>query len=212
MIFTVIASSAGSQAAARRMSATVQSLGYGCAALGPSVLGAVHASSGGWTAPLLVVLGAVLTMGTRDRRWACGACAGSRGVLADDLRGLQPGGLELVLLGGERPQLGVQRDDGLVVGRLVGHPLVQRRLLVGDPGQPALDAGDLLAGRAQVGGGDGGCGRGRVGRRAGVQRGRPPVAVAVRRRSRYCSTPPGSWRSRPSPSRAICVSHTRSSR
>ena len=42
------------------MSATVQSLGYGCAALGPSVLGAVHASSGGWTAPLLVVLGAVL--------------------------------------------------------------------------------------------------------------------------------------------------------
>lgn len=63
VIFTVIASSAGSQAAARRMSATVQSLGYGCAALGPSVLGAVHASSGGWTAPLLVVLGAVLTMG-----------------------------------------------------------------------------------------------------------------------------------------------------
>jgi CP family cyanate transporter-like MFS transporter len=45
------------------MSATVQSLGYGCAALGPSVLGAVHASSGGWTAPLLVVLGAVLAMG-----------------------------------------------------------------------------------------------------------------------------------------------------
>ncbi|KQT02314.1 MFS transporter [Cellulomonas sp. Leaf395] len=63
VIFTVIASSAGSQAAARRMSATVQSLGYGVAALGPSVLGAVHASSGGWTAPLLVVLGAVLTMG-----------------------------------------------------------------------------------------------------------------------------------------------------
>jgi CP family cyanate transporter-like MFS transporter len=63
VIFTVIASTAGSQAAARRMSATVQSIGYGCAALGPSVLGAVHASSGGWTAPLLVVLGAVLAMG-----------------------------------------------------------------------------------------------------------------------------------------------------
>jgi CP family cyanate transporter-like MFS transporter len=63
VIFTVIASTAGSQAAARRMSATVQTLGYGCAALGPSVLGAVHTSSGGWTVPLLVVLGAVLTMG-----------------------------------------------------------------------------------------------------------------------------------------------------
>jgi CP family cyanate transporter-like MFS transporter len=63
VIFTVIASTAGSPAAARRMSATVQSIGYGCAALGPSVLGAVHASSGGWTAPLLVVLGALLAMG-----------------------------------------------------------------------------------------------------------------------------------------------------
>ncbi|MEZ0447878.1 MFS transporter [Cellulomonas sp. ICMP 17802] len=64
VIFTVIASTARSQAAARRMSATVQSIGYGCAALGPSVLGAVHSSSGGWTAPLLVVLAALLTMGT----------------------------------------------------------------------------------------------------------------------------------------------------
>jgi len=63
VIFTVIASSAGSAAAARRMSATVQTIGYGCAALGPSVLGAVHSSSGGWTVPLLVVLAAVLTMG-----------------------------------------------------------------------------------------------------------------------------------------------------
>jgi len=63
VIFTVIASTAGSPAAARRMSATVQSIGYGCAALGPSILGAVHTSSGGWTAPLLVVLGAVVAMG-----------------------------------------------------------------------------------------------------------------------------------------------------
>ncbi|NUU16883.1 MFS transporter [Cellulomonas humilata] len=64
VIFTVIAGNAGSQAAARRMSATVQSVGYGCAALGPSLLGAVHAASGGWTAPLLVVLAALLAMGT----------------------------------------------------------------------------------------------------------------------------------------------------
>ncbi|MBO3086560.1 MFS transporter [Cellulomonas fengjieae] len=63
VIFTVIASTAGSPAAARRMSATVQTVGYSCAALGPSVLGAVHTSSGGWTAPLLVELGALVTMG-----------------------------------------------------------------------------------------------------------------------------------------------------
>ncbi|MGY4643612.1 MFS transporter [Cellulomonas sp. URHB0016] len=62
VIFTVVATTAGSQAGARRMSAAIQTFGYGCAALGPSVLGAVHTASGGWTAPLLVVLGAVLAM------------------------------------------------------------------------------------------------------------------------------------------------------
>jgi CP family cyanate transporter-like MFS transporter len=62
VIFTVVATTAGSQAGARRMSAAIQTFGYGCAALGPSVLGAVHTSSGGWTAPLLVVLGSVLAM------------------------------------------------------------------------------------------------------------------------------------------------------
>jgi CP family cyanate transporter-like MFS transporter len=62
VIFTVIASSSHSQAAARRMSATVQSLGYTAGAVGPSVLGAAHAASGGWSAPLLVVLGAIVSM------------------------------------------------------------------------------------------------------------------------------------------------------
>lgn len=62
VIFTVIASSAGSQAAARRMSATVQSIGYTAGALGPSVLGAVHTASGGWSGPLAVVLVAVVAM------------------------------------------------------------------------------------------------------------------------------------------------------
>jgi CP family cyanate transporter-like MFS transporter len=62
VIFTVIASSAGSQAAARRMSATVQSVGYTAGALGPSVLGAVHTASDGWSGPLAVVLGAVVAM------------------------------------------------------------------------------------------------------------------------------------------------------
>jgi CP family cyanate transporter-like MFS transporter len=43
----------------RRMSALVQGGGYVVAAAGPTVLGAVHSATGGWTAPLLVVLAAV---------------------------------------------------------------------------------------------------------------------------------------------------------
>lgn len=62
VIFTVIAQTAGSQRAARRMSAAVQSFGYACGAAGPSVLGAVHVAAGGWRAPLFVVLGAILLM------------------------------------------------------------------------------------------------------------------------------------------------------
>lgn len=62
VIFTVVAQTAGSQRAARRMSAAVQSFGYACGAAGPSVLGAVHAASGGWQGPLMVVLGSILTM------------------------------------------------------------------------------------------------------------------------------------------------------
>ncbi|WP_448631421.1 MFS transporter [Cellulomonas soli] len=62
VIFTVVAQSAGSQAAARRMSATVQTVGYACAALGPSVMGAVHSATATWTAPLLVVLGGLALM------------------------------------------------------------------------------------------------------------------------------------------------------
>lgn len=62
VIFTVVAQSAGSQAAARRMSATVQTVGYACAALGPSVMGAVHSATGTWVAPLLVVLTGLVVM------------------------------------------------------------------------------------------------------------------------------------------------------
>ncbi|AEE47172.1 CynX/NimT family MFS transporter [Cellulomonas fimi] len=62
VIFTVVAQTAGSQRAARRMSAAVQSVGYACGAAGPSVLGAVHAGTGAWQGPLAVVLGAVLLM------------------------------------------------------------------------------------------------------------------------------------------------------
>jgi MFS transporter, CP family, cyanate transporter len=46
----------------RRMSAMVQGGGYTVAATGPLVIGAVHDASGGWTVPLLVILGAVTVL------------------------------------------------------------------------------------------------------------------------------------------------------
>jgi CP family cyanate transporter-like MFS transporter len=46
----------------RRLSAMVQGGGYAVAATGPLVIGAVHDTTGGWTAPLLVILGAVVVM------------------------------------------------------------------------------------------------------------------------------------------------------
>jgi CP family cyanate transporter-like MFS transporter len=46
----------------RRMSALVQGGGYTVAATGPLVIGALHDASGGWTVPLLVILGAVAVM------------------------------------------------------------------------------------------------------------------------------------------------------
>ncbi|ADG73777.1 major facilitator superfamily MFS_1 [Cellulomonas flavigena DSM 20109] len=65
LLFTVAAAAAGSPADVRRMSATVQTVGYSVAAVTPSVLGALHTASGGWTGPLLAVLGLlVLQVGT----------------------------------------------------------------------------------------------------------------------------------------------------
>ena len=46
----------------RRLSAMVQGGGYAVAATGPLAIGAVHDVTGGWTAPLLVILGAVIVM------------------------------------------------------------------------------------------------------------------------------------------------------
>jgi CP family cyanate transporter-like MFS transporter len=43
----------------RQFSALVQGGGYTVAAAGPPVVGAVHAATGDWTAPLLVVLAAI---------------------------------------------------------------------------------------------------------------------------------------------------------
>ncbi|GII99175.1 CP family cyanate transporter-like MFS transporter [Sediminihabitans luteus] len=62
VVFTTVVRRAGTVADARRTSATVQTVGYGVAALGPSVIGAVHASTDDWTVPLVVLLGAVVAL------------------------------------------------------------------------------------------------------------------------------------------------------
>ncbi|MFC5234341.1 CynX/NimT family MFS transporter [Pseudonocardia zijingensis] len=59
VIFSLIVRVARDSAESRHFSALVQGGGYTVAATGPPVLGAVHAASGGWTAPLAVVLAAI---------------------------------------------------------------------------------------------------------------------------------------------------------
>lgn len=61
-IFTIVVHRALDQHDGRRISATMQAGGYTLAAAGPFVVGALHDSSGGWTAPLLVVCGALAVM------------------------------------------------------------------------------------------------------------------------------------------------------
>lgn len=63
VIFALIVRKARDLAENRRMSALVQGGGYTVAATGPFVVGAVHEASGGWTAPLLVVLTSILVLG-----------------------------------------------------------------------------------------------------------------------------------------------------
>ncbi|HEY3572890.1 MAG TPA: MFS transporter [Arthrobacter sp.] len=60
LIFIAIIKLARDQASAGRMSAIVQGVGYGVAALAPTVVGYVHSASGAWSMPLLVILGSVL--------------------------------------------------------------------------------------------------------------------------------------------------------
>jgi CP family cyanate transporter-like MFS transporter len=63
VIFIVIVRIVSSDADARRMSAFVQGGGYLLGSAGPLVAGTLHGATGDWTAPLLVVLVAVLTLG-----------------------------------------------------------------------------------------------------------------------------------------------------
>jgi MFS transporter, CP family, cyanate transporter len=62
-VFSLVVRSARDLADNRRISALVQGGGYVVAAAGPTVVGAVHEATGGWTAPLLVVLAAILLLG-----------------------------------------------------------------------------------------------------------------------------------------------------
>jgi CP family cyanate transporter-like MFS transporter len=62
VIFALIVRKARDLVENRRMSAFVQAGGYIVAATGPSVMGAAHEATAGWTAPLLVMLGAIAVL------------------------------------------------------------------------------------------------------------------------------------------------------
>nr|BFF20398.1 MFS transporter [Promicromonospora thailandica] len=66
VIFTVVAQRCRTVAQTRRTVAAVQAFGYAVAATAPSVIGAVHGLSGGWTAALLVMLASTLTLGVAE--------------------------------------------------------------------------------------------------------------------------------------------------
>jgi CP family cyanate transporter-like MFS transporter len=62
VIFSLVVRVARDAAESRHFSALVQGGGYTVAAAAPPVLGAVHAATGDWTAPLLVVLAAIAVL------------------------------------------------------------------------------------------------------------------------------------------------------
>lgn len=59
-VFIMLNALGGDDRAVAGRSGTVQAVGYATGAAGPIVLGALHEASGSWTAPLLVLLGAVV--------------------------------------------------------------------------------------------------------------------------------------------------------
>jgi CP family cyanate transporter-like MFS transporter len=63
IVFIIIVRMVTSDLEARRLSALVQGGGYALASLGPLVVGAVHDATGAWSAPMIVVFVAVLTLG-----------------------------------------------------------------------------------------------------------------------------------------------------
>ncbi|CAD6001168.1 MFS transporter [Agreia sp. COWG] len=63
IVFIIIVRMSRTDAQARGMSAFVQGGGYLLAATGPSIVGAVHEATGGWSVPLIVVTCSVLALG-----------------------------------------------------------------------------------------------------------------------------------------------------
>ena len=72
VIFSVVVARAADVRDSRRMSATVQGLGYCTGATGPFLVGLAHSLSGGWDLPMLVVATAVLIM-LAAGSWAIGS-------------------------------------------------------------------------------------------------------------------------------------------
>ncbi|WP_415856525.1 CynX/NimT family MFS transporter, partial [Sinomonas sp. G460-2] len=62
VLFTVVIQRARTLDENRRMTAFIQSVGYGFASTGPILMGFLRDAAGGWTAPFLLVLGAVVVM------------------------------------------------------------------------------------------------------------------------------------------------------
>lgn len=62
VIFTLVAQRSPTLAVVRRTSAAVQTAGYACAAIAPTAVGAVQESTGGWTVPLVLVVGVLTVM------------------------------------------------------------------------------------------------------------------------------------------------------
>ncbi|MEA5454139.1 MFS transporter [Sinomonas sp. JGH33] len=62
VVFTVVIQRARSLDENRRMTAFIQSVGYGFASVGPILMGFLRDAAGGWTAPFLLVLAAVVVM------------------------------------------------------------------------------------------------------------------------------------------------------
>jgi CP family cyanate transporter-like MFS transporter len=73
LVFIVVVELATTDSEAGRGSALVQGIGYAIGATGPSVFGALHDLTGGWTVPLLAIVVAVALLAT-------GASLASRGM------------------------------------------------------------------------------------------------------------------------------------
>lgn len=84
-IFTIVARVGRTDAESAGMSTWVQGVGYTVAAIGPTLLGAVHDATDGWTAPLLIIVGTTSTFALAGT--AAALSARRRADRDDDARG-----------------------------------------------------------------------------------------------------------------------------